>query len=68
MAELGFFRYTGRSDREILSFVTNSWLYPHEIDKAREVAKTGTDEECSAYLEQLRKEANGRLEQWRWSQ
>jgi hypothetical protein len=68
MSEREFFDYADSTPREILGFVKNGWLYDHEIEKARELSATGTDEECSDYLTRLRRAADRRLGMWRWSQ
>jgi hypothetical protein len=53
--------------RAVLAGTENGWLYMHEKDEARELAETGTDEECAAFLDELERRCGSRLEMWRWS-
>jgi hypothetical protein len=51
--------------REVLTVVNNTWLHAHEIEKARKVAVSGTDEECAKLLAWMEEEADFRQGQWR---
>jgi hypothetical protein len=54
--------------RRVLAGFENTWLHRHETAAAKRIAESGSDEECVAELERLRRRCKSRLEQWRWSQ
>ena len=43
----------------------NAWFRPEEIERARALAETATEEECQAELDRLDTERDRRLDYWR---
>jgi hypothetical protein len=54
--------------RECLAVVWNSWLFANQMQKAHEIANTGTDEECEKYLKELEESATRAHDLWEFSQ
>ncbi len=54
--------------RTALAGIQNTWLYHREMDAARKLAESGTDDECRRELDRLERLCKSRLEAWRWSQ
>ena len=57
-----------KSARERLAGFWNAWFHRWEIERARALAATATEEEAQAELGRLERERDQRLAAWRWSQ
>lgn len=58
-------RYSGKSAKETLAILTNTWLEESEIKTARDLAKGYYSEaECEDYLQHLEQCCTNRLFRW----
>ncbi len=51
--------------RQTLAAVENTWLHRWEIERARECAETGTEEECAEMVEKLERSIWSSIYSWR---
>lgn len=62
-------RYSGKSAKETLGILNNSWLYAEEIKTAQDMSKGDYSEpECDDYLQHLELCCTNRLFRWQQCQ